>query len=152
MRHILAGFALLAFLAFHDPVLAVNMIADDDTPVAEFEAASTLIDEKRFDEAIALLEKVVEEENDSPDLWSLLGFAYRNTGQADMAFAAYNKALLIDPEHIGANEYLGELYLQVGDLEKAKAQLRIIDDVCVSGCPSFDQLKAAIAAYEAGKR
>ena len=67
----------------------------------------------------------------------------------DQALDAYQKALAIDPEHLGANEYLGELYLQTGDLAKAKERLETLDDVCIFGCDEFDDLKQAIKAYEA---
>jgi len=56
--------------------------------------------------------------------------------------------LAIDPEHRGANEYLGELYLQTNDLAKAKERLNKLDDICYFGCEEFDDLKSAIAAYE----
>ena len=151
MLKLLAG-AALVLLSSAGPAAAVGMIADEDTPTATFEEARVMIEEGRYREAIDLLQPAASAQSDSPDLWSLLGFAYRKSGQPDKSFAAYNRALLIDPDHIGANEYLGELYLQVGDPERAKRQLRIVDDACVVGCPAFDQLKAAIEAYEAGKR
>ncbi len=147
-----ALFLVLAFslvLALAAPAGAVKMITNDATPTEAFNDAIALIDEDRYDEAIALLEEVAEEEPNSADVWNLLGLSYRSIGQSDRAFAAYNKALLINPDHVGANEYLGQLYLQVGDLEKAKAQLRIVDTACVVGCPEFEQLQAAIQAYEA---
>ncbi len=139
---------LLLTLGLATPAGAVRMITNDATPSGEFEEAIALIDDDRFEEAIELLEDVAEVEPNSADVWSLLGFSYRSIGKTERAFAVYNKALLINPDHIGANEYLGELYLQVGDLEKAKAQLRIVDTACVVGCPEVDQLRAAIKAFE----
>ncbi len=151
MRPLRLPFVLIALLGacLATPALAVKMITNDATPTAEFEEAIDLIDEERYEAAIALLEKVAEAEPNSADVWSLLGFSYRSIGNTQRGFAAYNKALLINPDHIGANEYLGQLYLQVGDLEKAKAQLRIVDTACVVGCPEVDQLRAAIKAFEA---
>jgi len=35
------------------------------------------------------------------------------------AASYYNTALTIDPKHIGALEYQGELFIQLGDIEKA---------------------------------
>ncbi len=140
---------LLSAVSFAAPAGAVRMITNDATPSQEFEEAIALIDDELYHEAIDLLEDVAEAEPNSADVWSLLGFSYRSVGNTERAFAVYNKALLINPDHIGANEYLGELYLQVGDLDKAKAQLRIIDTACVVGCPEVDQLRAAIKAFEA---
>ena len=45
-------------------------------------------------------------------------------------------------------EYLGELYLQTDDLAKAKERLKKLDDICTFGCEEFNDLKAAITAYE----
>ena len=47
------------------------------------------------------------------DIYNLLGFSYRKleNPELDKSFAAYMMALEIDPEHAGAHEYLGELYL-----------------------------------------
>ena len=41
-------------------------------------------------------------------------------GTGVKAFDPYNKALAIDKKHLGANEYLGELYLKVDKPKKAK--------------------------------
>ncbi len=62
----------------------------------------------------------------------------------------YDQALTIDPKHKGANEYLGELYLKLGQLEKAEAQLARLDDICTFGCEEYDELKAAIETYKTG--
>ncbi len=152
MRSSRIALAFALSLALATPAAAVRMITSDATPSEEFEEAVALIDESRFEDAAELLEEVAEIEPNSADVWSLLGFSYRSLERNDEAFAAYNKALLIAPDHVGANEYLGELYLQVGDLEKAKAQLRIVDQACVTGCPELDQLRASIEAYEASQQ
>jgi hypothetical protein len=55
--------------------------------------------------------------------------------------------LQIDPQHRGANEYLGELYLQIGQLDKAEERLEVLDKECFFGCEEFDELKEAIADY-----
>ena len=64
---------------------------------------------------------------------------------------AYKKALAIDPDHRGANEYLGELYLQTGDLAKARVRLDKLDGICFFGCEEYDDLKRAIKAFEAAQ-
>ena len=58
----------------------------------------------------------------------------RTVAAQPLALPAYNKALAIDPKHRGANEYLGELYLQLGDLAKAEERLEKLDDICFYGC------------------
>jgi tetratricopeptide (TPR) repeat protein len=61
----------------------------------------------------------------------------------------YQKALQIDPEHRGANEYLGELYLQMDRLDLALERLKVLDDDCFFGCKEFDELEDAIEDYRA---
>jgi len=57
------------------------------------------------------------------DAYSLLGFVYRKRPQPDVARAEsyYHKALELVPAHCEAAGYLGELYLQTRDFEKASA-------------------------------
>ncbi len=101
-----------------------------------------------YKEAIKLFNKVVAAKPTDADAWNYLGFSNRKLNKFDLALSAYQKALAIDPDHRGANEYLGELYLQTDDLAKAKERLEKLDDICFFGCDEFDDLKAAIAAYE----
>jgi tetratricopeptide (TPR) repeat protein len=72
--------------------------------------------------------------------------------QMDLVFKHYNEALRLDPKHRGAHEYLGEAYLQTGNLEKAKEQLQTLDKLCFFPCKEFTTLKKAVADYEAKKR
>jgi len=101
-----------------------------------------------YKKAVKLFNKVVAIEPTDADAWNYLGFSNRKLKNFDLALSAYQKALAIDPKHRGANEYLGELYLQTDDLAKAKERLKKLDDICTFGCEEFDDLKAAITAYE----
>jgi len=55
-------------------------------------------------------------------------------------------ALAIDPDHKGANEYLGELYVETGRMELARKHLATLDKICTFGCEEYDDLKATIHA------
>jgi Flp pilus assembly protein TadD len=101
-----------------------------------------------YNKAVKLFNKVVATKPTDADAWNYLGFSNRKLKKFDLALSAYQKALAIDPKHRGANEYLGELYLQTDDLAKAKERLKKLDDICTFGCEEFDELKAAITAYE----
>ncbi len=94
---------------------------------------------------------MVAVEPKNADAWNFIGFSHRKLKNFDRALPAYKQALAIDPKHRGANEYLGELYLQIGDLAKAKKRLEKLDDICSFGCEEYNDLKAAIEAYESGK-
>lgn len=85
------------------------------------------------------------------DLHNLYAYALRKGASPDMAmvFKHYQEALRLDPKHRGAQEYIGEAYLMVNNLPKAKEHLAALDKLCFFGCSEYDELKKAIAAYEA---
>lgn len=129
-------------------------MGSDDTPDAPPTAYDLGVKEVKagnFDAALPLLEKAVAENAENANAWNYIGYSNRKLKRFDQAMTAYQKALAIEPEHRGANEYIGELYLQKGDLAKAKARLKVLDSACFFGCEEFDELKAAIAKYEAKK-
>lgn len=101
--------------------------------------------------AVNLLQKVVARDSGNADAYNYLAFSHRKLGRFDPAMRFYQKALAIDAKHKGANEYIGELYLQLGDLAKAKEHLARLDDICWLGCEEYDDLKAAVERYEAKK-
>ena len=65
-------------------------------------------------------------------------------GELEKSSYHYEKALSINPKHLGALEYQGELYLALGDIESAKENLVKIDDICFTQCSELKQLKKAI--------
>jgi hypothetical protein len=72
-------------------------------------------------------------------------------GDTGKAFEHYRIALKIDPKHRGANEYLGELYLETDQLVKAEERLKVLDKACRWGCEEYDDLKEAIEKYKEKK-
>ena len=90
---------------------------------------------------------VTAAEPHSADAFNLLGYSLRRDGQMEAAETAYGKALAIDPHHLGANEYLGELYALTGHLDKARAQLKTIAALCGNTtCEAYKDLAKAIGA------
>lgn len=102
--------------------------------------------------AATLLEAVVSKEPRNADAWNNLGFSERQQSHFEKSLTAYQKALAIRPGHRGANEYLGELYLQTGDLPQAREQLKVLRKLCPRGCEEADELAQAVQAYEATHR
>jgi tetratricopeptide (TPR) repeat protein len=88
---------------------------------------------------------------DDADVLNLLGYGYRKSGDVDQARGYYLQALAADPKHRGANEYIGELYLETGHLNKAEERLAVLDDDCWLGCEEYTDLKEAIAEYKVKK-
>lgn len=115
-------------------------------------AAERLIQAKDYRGALPLLEQVIAKNPGDADAHNYLGYSLRNLGDKPKALAAYSKALEIDPDHRGASEYLGQLYLLMDDLPKAEERLAKLDRLCLFGCPEYRELKAAVEAYKAKAR
>ena len=82
---------------------------------------------------------------DSADVNNLLGFASRKLGQYKQAGAYYVKALTIDPSHLGALEYQGELFLVQKKIALAKQNLAKLKALCGTSCEEYLDLKQGIA-------
>lgn len=112
-----------------------------------YERAVELVEAADYEEALEVLVTLNRNEPGNADVLNMLGFAHRNLGRVETAFDYYRDALAIEPRHLGANEYLGELYLETGELEKAEERLGELVAACPSGCEERDELSEAIAAY-----
>ncbi len=116
-----------------------------DSQYAEAERAVKRGD---YPTAIRLLEGVVAKNDGNADAYNLLAYSIRKSGDAAKAIPLYEKALAIDPKHRGAHEYIGEAYLMLGDLAKAKQHLATLDKLCFLPCEEYSDLKKAVQAYE----
>ncbi len=109
-------------------------------------ASLALINEKKYDAAIAELESASQNLGPHPDILTYLGFANRKLKNFDIAETYYKQALAADPNHLGAHEYFGELMIERGDMDGAKAQLAKLDGLCSFGCYEAEELRRWIAA------
>jgi Flp pilus assembly protein TadD len=116
---------------------------------ASFERGQQAFRDGDWEGAVNYFKKTVSDDAKNAEAYNLMGYSYRRLGKADPAFDAYAKALNLDPRHRGANEYLGETYLLVGDVDKANAQLALLKDLCGNQCRETVKLKKAIARYNA---
>ena len=112
-----------------------------------YERAVELVEAADYEEALEVLVTLNRNEPGNADVLNMLGFAHRKLGRVETAFDYYRDALAIEPRHLGANEYLGELYLETGELEGAEERLGELVAACPSGCEERDELSEAIAAY-----
>lgn len=94
-----------------------------------------------FDGAKAELQAVLTAVGPNPDVLTYLGFANRKQGHFETALSFYTAALSVDPGHLNAREYLGEYYVERGDLGAARAQLSRIDALCPFGCSQSIELE-----------
>lgn len=118
---------------------------------ARYGAAVRLINQSRYEEAIAELYAAQAAVGPHADILNYLGYAHRKLGAMEKAETYYAAALRIDPDHLGANEYLGELYLEIGAIEKAKAQLAKLDALCDFGCAEREDLARLIDIKESDR-
>lgn len=143
MKFRLIATALIAFVSA-GPAYAVDNTASGGRP--DLAAVRAKIDAKDYAAAIALLTPMSGQYQD-PDVFNLLGFSFRKSGDLKQAATYYGKALDFDPSFKPAIEYQGELFLQMNDLAKAKANLAKLATLCPSGCEEKDDLEKSIAAY-----
>jgi Flp pilus assembly protein TadD len=118
---------------------------------ADFVAGKSAIQAKAWQAAITSFSKVVVREPNNADAHNYLGYANRWLGKMDESFKHYNVALKLDPDHKGANEYIGVAYLKVNQPEKAKGHLARLEKICGKKCEEYEDLAKAIAAYQAKK-
>ncbi len=85
---------------------------------------------------------------DDTRVLTMIGYALRKSGRVDEAFDYYGRALKIDANNVQTREYLGEAFLQKGDLAGAKAQLTEISARCGISCESYVELDTQIKAFE----
>ena len=144
---------LVVFLALTWPA-AVQAIGPQptDTPAKavdiDYEKAVGLIWAEAYGEALPFLQSVLKRNPNDADAWNYLGFATRKLGDFEAAERHYANALRLDPGHVEAMEYLGELYLQTDRPDEAKTLLRRIAALCPSGCEALEELSKAIELYE----
>lgn len=118
-------FSPLAFSA------GTNNSASDDQGTSvtkDFKNAQKLIYSKKYEKAIDILISLEDKKPigfSKADLYNYLGFATRkkNNPNYEDAEEYYLSALSIDANHIGALEYLGELYFETDRLGQAEELL-----------------------------
>jgi tetratricopeptide (TPR) repeat protein len=115
----------------------------------EHTAAVKAIKAKDFPTAIRLLDGVVARDSANADAFNWLAYATRQNGDPAKSIPIYEKALALDPKHRGAHEYIGEAYLALNNLAKAKEHLAKLDSLCFFPCSEYRDLKKAVRAYEA---
>jgi tetratricopeptide (TPR) repeat protein len=116
---------------------------------AAYLTAVGLINEGRYEAAIAALQDARTTFGPHPDILTYLGFANRKLGRLKVAESYYLQALAAEPEHRGATEYYGELMVERGDLGGAREMLAKLEEQCSFGCAEADELRRWIDAKRA---
>ena len=103
---------------------------------------------KRYAKAQKLLLKSNKEKPNKADTLNYLGFTTRKLGDYENGEKYYLQGLDLKPNHIGINEYLGELYVATNRLDLAKERLKILESC---NCKEYKQLKDIIEGTKKSK-
>ena len=103
---------------------------------------------KRYEKAQKLLIASNKEIPKKADTLNYLGFTTRKLGDFETGEKYYLEGLAIEPDHIGINEYLGELYVATGRIELAKERLEILKNC---NCEEYKELKEIIEGKKKSK-
>jgi Flp pilus assembly protein TadD len=122
------------------PAYAMDISPSTSSP--DLTSARAKIKARDWPSAIAELQGLSDKHSDA-DLYNLLAFSLRKSGDYETARSYYGKALDLDPNHRGALEYSGELYLKTGEADKARSNLRKLEALCPDGCEELDDLRKA---------
>jgi len=141
-----AAVLMLCLVAAPAPFGSVAYAVDDmNNDGVDLTSVRTKIAAKNYAAALEELRGLAEDTQQA-DVYNLLGFTLRKTGDYETSLSYYTKALELQPDHKAAHEYLGELFVETGKLDKAKEQLAVLAKLCPSGCDERDDLQKAIAA------
>ena len=103
---------------------------------------------KRYMKALKLLIKSNKSKPNKADTLNYLGFTTRKLGDFETGEKYYLQGLAIEPNHIGINEYLGELYVATNRIDLANERLKILESC---NCKEYDSLKQIIAGTKKSK-
>ncbi|MDB5693802.1 MAG: hypothetical protein JWO81_2865 [Alphaproteobacteria bacterium] len=128
------------------PSLLFASAADGDRAYLD---AVSLINDHRYEAAIASLQAARAAFGPHPDILTYLGFANRKLGRYEIAEGYYKAALAAAPGHRAATEYYGELMVERGDKAGADHMLASLETSCTFGCAEADELRRWIDAGHA---
>ena len=104
--------------------------------------------EKRYKKALKLLLVSNKKKPNNPDILNYLGFTSRKLGEFEKGENYYLEGLAIEPNHVGINEYLGELYVVTNRIELAKERLSVLTNC---NCEEYNELKEIIEGTKKSK-
>ena len=144
----------ISFMLFTNSVILGADSSDDEVSNyeeivdADYDNGKKYAYNGNYERAIVFLKKSIENDHKNTDAYNMLGYSNRKLGNNKEAFKYYNKALKLDPRHRGTHEYIGRLYLNLSQPNKAKIHLDKLDSICFFGCDEYSTLKKAIEDYE----
>ena len=137
---------IITFSLFISTLFAAGSSSDDSAKTdfgKEYNSAIKLIKSKDYDKAIIKLKSLIGVTSNNfalADVYNELGFAYRKSEDFNNANKYYKKALELDPEHLGAIEYQGEMYVDLGQKENDLNNLALLKKLVGENNPYFKEL------------
>ena len=118
----------------------IELAANPDEYFANYYLGILYIMERKFEPAIALLEKAVSKQPNNPDPYFHLGQAYQGAGRHKEAVEVLQKTIALNPS-LTHNDYqvttahyrLGQSLLKVGRTEEGQKQLKLAADLKQKG-------------------
>ncbi len=135
-------------------VLAMGTNDNGNTEVSlsgAYDRAVKEVERKNYRKAIRILTDVLSDEPRSADALNYMGYSHRKLGKFPKAVGFYMRALKIDPDHRGANAYLGEAYLALKNLPKAEERLAHLWNICGQNCAEYHALNRSVMDYKQGR-
>lgn len=135
----------LAAIALAGPAVAAD--TPPSTALPDLTGIRQKIYAERYAEAVDDLTKLTETVQHA-DVYNLLGFSLRSLDRYDEAGKWYREALYYDPDHKGALEYQGELFIKIGQIARAKVNAQKLAFLCPESCDELNALNLSIAEAE----
>ena len=162
IKNTLITFFLLIFLSANSYSAGTSSSSDSSSTSTNYSKAVKLVKaakkyenngkaekaNKRYMKALKLLIKSNKSKPNKADTLNYLGFTTRKLGDFETGEKYYLQGLAIEPNHIGINEYLGELYVATNRIDLANERLKILESC---SCKEYDSLKQIIAGTKKSK-
>ena len=103
---------------------------------------------KRYKKAQKILLELDKKKPLQADTLNYLGFTTRKLGDFEAGEKYYLLGLQVEPNHVGINEYLGELYVVTNRIDLAKERLEVLKSC---NCKEYSDLKSIIAGEKVSK-
>lgn len=132
----------------------IELSANPDEYFANFYLGILYIMDRKWDEAIVLLEKAVKKQPDNPDPYFHLGQAYQGAGKHAQAIEALQKTIALNPG-LDHNDYqvttahyrLGQSLIKVGRTAEGEKELQTSADLKSKG---FKMDEQKVGAFMSG--
>jgi serine/threonine protein kinase/tetratricopeptide (TPR) repeat protein len=123
MAHLHYGWNLINLMRIMDGIAAVNKAAQYADRVTAKERsyidATVAMVSGRFDEAVGIYNRMVEQYPDEKRAYYDRALAYRSLGDLESARDSHRKVLALDPSYIESYNELAYIYDRLGDFEKS---------------------------------